>query len=149
MDFYIVIPCYNESQHIGKTLTSLCEQSLLPRKVVVVNDNSTDDSAEIVSAFAKSHTFIKLIHTTTQGQHEPGSKVIRAFQQGLKTLDEDYDILCKFDADLIFPKDYLETIASHGAATSGDYLHVETSRQRRRFTTASTPKDSHQGSTRR
>ena len=37
-------------------------------------------------------------------------KVINAFNQGLKSLDSNYDIICKFDADIILPKNYLEKI---------------------------------------
>ena len=38
---------------------------------------------------------------------------INAFYKGFKTLDDGYDVICKFDADLIFPPNYLETIAHH------------------------------------
>lgn len=43
----------------------------------------------------------------------PGSKVIQAFAKGLETLDDDYDLIVKVDADLIFPSNYFETIISH------------------------------------
>jgi glycosyltransferase involved in cell wall biosynthesis len=36
-------------------LDSLISQTLLPKKVVIVNDNSTDKTAEIVLAYAKNH----------------------------------------------------------------------------------------------
>ncbi|AWH74336.1 glycosyl transferase family 2 [Dokdonia sp. Dokd-P16] len=111
MNFYIVIPCHNEAQFIKQTLDSLVAQTLLPKKVVIVNDQSTDDSEEIISAFAKAYSFIEILNTTSSDIHLPGSKVIQAVQKGINTLDEDYDILCKFDADLIFPVNYLETIA--------------------------------------
>ncbi|MFN2262576.1 MAG: glycosyltransferase family 2 protein, partial [Psychroflexus sp.] len=42
--------------------------------------------------------------------HEPGGKIIKAFQFGLAQVDFSYDIICKFDADLIFPKNYLEVM---------------------------------------
>jgi glycosyltransferase involved in cell wall biosynthesis len=41
---YIVIPAHNEEQFIALTLDSLISQTLLPKKVVIVNDNSTDKS---------------------------------------------------------------------------------------------------------
>tara|TARA_R110001632_G_scaffold24795_3_gene68747 strand:- start:983 stop:1834 length:852 start_codon:yes stop_codon:yes gene_type:complete len=113
MRIYIVIPCHNEAEFIGQTLTSLVEQTKTATKIVVVNDQSTDDSAKIVSAFAKAHPYISLVNTTSSSAHLPGSKVIQAFQKGYETLDDAYDILCKFDADLIFPANYLETIAHH------------------------------------
>jgi glycosyltransferase involved in cell wall biosynthesis len=51
MNYYIVIPAHNEA-FISLTLQSLISQTHLPSKVVVVNDNSTDKTAEIVLAFA-------------------------------------------------------------------------------------------------
>ena len=45
--------------------------------------------------------------------HLPGSKVIQAFHEGEKNIDDNYDIIVKVDADLIFPKNYFETIINH------------------------------------
>ncbi len=114
MKTYIVIPAYNEAEFIGQTLQSLVNQTVLPSKLVVVNDRSTDDTVKIITAFTQKYDFISLVHTfsTVEG-HEPGSKVINAFNQGLSKLDQEYDIICKFDADLIFPNNYLETIIGH------------------------------------
>jgi glycosyltransferase involved in cell wall biosynthesis len=111
--FYIVIPTHNEEQFIALTLQSLVSQTHLPTKVVVVNDNSTDRTAEIVLAFAKEHPFISLVEKKSSAIHLPGSKVIQAFQSGFETLDENYDVIVKIDADLIFPTNYFETIDKH------------------------------------
>ena len=113
MNYYIVIPSHNEEEFIGLTLQSLVEQTVLPTKVVVVNDNSTDATAAIVSDFASKYPFISLVNKTSDAIHLPGSKVIQAFQTGFETLDENYDLIVKADADLIFPRNYFETIISH------------------------------------
>ena len=113
MKIYIVIPAHNEAEFIGKTLQSLVEQSFLPKKIVVVDDNSSDKTAEIVSGFCDKYPFISLVKNSSSEEHLPGSKVIYAFNIGYQTLDEEYDIICKFDADLIFPQDYLKTIRQH------------------------------------
>lgn len=113
MKYYIVIPSYNEEALIALTLQSLISQTVLPSKIVVVNDNSTDKTAEIVLAFAKENPFISLVNKTSEAIHLPGSKVIQAFQKGFETLDEDYDIIVKLDADLIFPSNYFETVIKH------------------------------------
>ena len=113
MKYYIVIPTYNEEQFIGLTLQSLADQTVLPTKVIVVNDNSTDSTAEIVLAFAEKNPWISLVTKTSSAIHLPGSKVIQAFQKGLESIDEDYDLIVKVDADLIFPSNYFETIIQH------------------------------------
>ncbi|MFM2368169.1 MAG: hypothetical protein RL619_469 [Bacteroidota bacterium] len=110
MNYYIVIPAHNEEAFIALTLDSLISQTVLPKKVVIVNDNSTDKTAEIVTAFAKENSFITLVNKTSSTIHLPGSKVIQAFHKGFETLDEDYDVIVKLDADLILPSNYFETI---------------------------------------
>ena len=113
MKTYIIIPAYNEAEFIGETLQSLIRQRKPADKIVVVDDGSTDRTPEIVSEFTEKHPEILLVKNISEGKHLPGSKVVKAFNSGFKTLDDDFDIICKFDADLIFPKDYLEKISFH------------------------------------
>jgi glycosyltransferase involved in cell wall biosynthesis len=112
MNYYIVIPAHNEEAFIALTLQSLLSQTLLPKKIVIVNDNSTDKTAEIVLGFAKENPFISLVNKTSEAIHLPGSKVIQAFHKGFETLDNEYDIIVKLDADLILPNNYFERISS-------------------------------------
>jgi glycosyltransferase involved in cell wall biosynthesis len=113
MNYYIIIPTYNEEKFIALTLQSIVEQTVLPSKVVVVNDGSTDKTEEIVNSFVEKYSFIAAVNKSSDAIHLPGSKVIQAFQKGLETLDDNYDIMVKIDADLIFPSNYFETIIQH------------------------------------
>lgn len=110
MNIYIVIPAHNEGDYISLMLNSLTQQTLLPKKVVVVNDNSTDNTQQEINKFSKNYNWIESLSILSSKTHIPGSKVVQAFYKGYNTLDEDYDIICKFDADIILPKNYLETI---------------------------------------
>jgi glycosyltransferase involved in cell wall biosynthesis len=112
MNIYIVIPAHNEEDYIALMLESIVNQTHLPKKVVVVNDNSTDNTSKIISEFAGKYDWITFINITSSASHIPGSKVIRAFNQGLETLNDDYDIICKFDADILLPDNYLECIVN-------------------------------------
>lgn len=112
MNIYLIIPAHNEEEFIGKTLQSLVDQTLLPTKILVVNDHSTDDTTAVVERFAKKYSFISMLNINSSEEHLPGSKVVQAFCQGLESVDSNYDLLCKFDADLIFPKDYLERLTT-------------------------------------
>ena len=130
MDYYIVIPAHNEEAFISLTLQSLISQTHLPKKVVVVNDNSTDTTAEIVLAFAKENPFITLVNKTSSAIHLPGSKVIQAFHKGFETLDDNYDVIVKLDADLILPTNYFETIIRHfekdpSIGMAGGFAYIE------------------------
>ena len=113
MTYYIIIPAHNEEAFVALTLQSLVVQTVLPTRIVVVNDNSSDSTSLVVLDFAKKYPFIDLIEKTSELIHLPGSKVIQAFQTGLETLDDGYDFIVKADADLIFPSDYFETIIKH------------------------------------
>ena len=74
---------------------------------MLVNDDSSDNTGAIMRDYAKSNDWIDFIDKTSSGEHLPGAKVIEAFNTGLSHLDDNYDIICKFDADIVFPKDYI------------------------------------------
>ncbi|MFT4113830.1 dolichyl-phosphate beta-glucosyltransferase [Silvibacterium sp.] len=60
----IVIPAYNESARIGRTLEEtlrVVAERQWDAEVLVVNDGSTDDTAAIVQGFASSHPQLRLI----------------------------------------------------------------------------------------
>lgn len=114
MKISIIMPAHNEAEFIFQTLRSLSEQSLQPEQLLVIDDQSSDSTAEVVKEFSQKYSFISLVSTTSSSEaHLPGSKVINAFNAGLNRLNRNYDIICKFDADLVFPENYLETIAEH------------------------------------
>ena len=113
MRYYIVIPAHNEESFIGITLQSVMNQSLLPARVVVVNDNSTDGTSKVVTGFTKMYPQIVGLEHSSEDAHLPGSKVVRAFQRGLQELDDNYDLLVKLDADLVLPGNYFEEIATY------------------------------------
>jgi glycosyltransferase involved in cell wall biosynthesis len=108
----IIIPANNEEHFISKTLGSLLLQTFKISQIVVVDDNSTDRTFEIASSYSTSLP-IKVVQTSSSAQNVPGSKVINAFNYGLSQIDlKDFDIICKYDADLIFPDNYLEEMVS-------------------------------------
>lgn len=109
----LIIPAYNESLYIIKTLDSLANQTYQYFEVIVVDDNSTDDTAFLVDEFSKKHANFKLVKNKSEASHAPGTKVINAFLEGLKHSDLSADYVAKFDADLIFPPQYLDKIIKH------------------------------------
>lgn len=113
MNYYLIIPAHNEADFISLTLDSIISQTMLPKQVVVVNDNSTDNTAEIIGDYVKKHSFITLVNNTSSTEHLPGSKVIQAFNKGLKKLDDDFDFIVKLDADIVLPNNYFETLIQH------------------------------------
>ena len=110
MNFYIIIPVHNEEKYISQTLQSIVNQILKPKKLVVVNDNSSDNTGLIINDFVKRFDWIQKVENKSSNFHLPGSKTINAFYAGYEILDEDYDVLCKFDGDLIFEPNYLSSL---------------------------------------
>ena len=110
MDVYIIIPFHNEEKYIESTVKSIVEQSYPVKKLLLVNDNSKDQSSSKIDIYLKEYSWISKIDINSNNNHIPGKKVINAFNQGLKIMDSNYDIICKFDADIILPKNYLEKV---------------------------------------
>ncbi|WP_052911074.1 glycosyltransferase family 2 protein [Riemerella anatipestifer] len=110
MRFLIIIPAHNEEDSILLCLNSLAKQTYQNFNCIIVNDGSTDKTKELVENFIKKNTSFRLKNLDTSF-HQPGAKVVQTFYQGLEEVSlADYDVICKFDADIIFPPQYLENI---------------------------------------
>ena len=109
MKICLVMPVHNEEEHIRQCLDSMVAQTRLPDQLILVDDHSTDKTPELLNSFAEKHDFIRVIRHLSSEEHRPGSKVIRAFQAGVKQVN-DCDLLGKFDGDIVLPKEYLETL---------------------------------------
>ncbi len=113
MKFLIIIPTHNEEKNILFTLKSLQQQTFQDFFCVIVNDGSTDKTREIVEDFINHQpsTINYQLKNLDFSQHEPGAKVVRTFNKGLESVDlKEFDVICKFDADIIFPADYLKKV---------------------------------------
>lgn len=93
----IVIPAYDEERYIKACLDSIAAQTIKPDEVIVVNNNSTDKTVEIV----KNYPFVKLIHEKRQHQ---------AFAQAAGFNVASSDILGRIDADSVLPTDWVDKI---------------------------------------
>ncbi|AZA60698.1 glycosyltransferase [Chryseobacterium indoltheticum] len=111
MKFLIIIPAHNEENNLPFTLDSLQQQSFKDFKVVVVNDGSTDKTSEVIKKYTDQDSRFETINLE-KSLHQPGSKVVAAFKKGLQTQDlNQFDIICKFDSDIILTENYLQTVA--------------------------------------
>lgn len=111
MKHVIIVPVHNEEKYLTVFLDSLIAQSLKPNLVVIVDDNSTDNSAKIIKAYSKAQDWINYVFRDSEPIKVQGSKVIQAFNYGLNQVSLDgYDIITKLDADLKLPPDYCKGI---------------------------------------
>ena len=109
---YVVIsPCRDETDYMRRTLDSMLKQSLLPALWVIVDDGSTDGSAEVLSEYASKHNFIKIITRENRGYRKVGPGVVDAFYEGYRAIEPDqYEFVCKLDLDLELPPRYFEIL---------------------------------------
>ncbi len=131
MDFCIIIPAHNEEAYLAKCLKSFVEQTIPPKKIVVVNDGSTDGTQAIIESFSKNHSFIEGIYFDSEKMHSPGSKVVNAFYKGFDSIDIEFDFIGKFDADIILPPNYFEKVlqlfsSDEKTGIAGGNLYIET-----------------------
>ena len=100
LDVTIIVCCYNAEHTIADTLDSLVRQTRPAREILVIDDGSTDRSAEIVAARAVEDGRIKLLRNASN------RGTAHSRQRGLK--EAVCDAVLFFDADDVATPDLLE-----------------------------------------
>src|ERR1700678_3918993 len=109
--YLLISPCRDEALYLYRTLDSVAAQSVPPAAWVVVDDGSTDGTAEILEEYARRLSYLHVVRRTDRGRREVGPGVVEAFYAGLKTVNlEDFDYVCKLDMDLDLPPRYFELL---------------------------------------
>lgn len=97
--FSVIIPLYNKTDYISDCLKSVLNQSFEDYEIIIVNDGSTDNSAQIVDAFKSKK--ITLVHQKNLGV----SKARNYASEIAKG-----EILAFLDADDLWKSNHLETL---------------------------------------
>ena len=107
MKYILITPARNEELFIEKTIVSMLAQTLTPERWVIVDDGSTDRTAEIVSSYASNCPWIEFVQRPQRLDRSFGAKV-QAFNAGLERVRSlTFDVIGNLDADLSFEPDYL------------------------------------------
>jgi len=110
--YVIISPVRNEEKNIEYTIKSVISQTLKPTKWIIVDDGSTDTTADIIKKYAINRDWISLIRLPDRGYYDlmEGGE-IKAFYKGYETIkDEGYEFLAKLDGDISFDKYYFEDL---------------------------------------
>lgn len=104
----IVVPCYNEGKTIGRTIESLLELDY-PKEmieIIVVDDQSKDDSVKIAKQYEKKYKNVKVIVNSRNsgGAAEPTNIGVKAAK---------YDYIAVTDADSFPAKDALRKMIGY------------------------------------
>ena len=108
MRYVLITPARNEELFIEKLIQSMVRQTFLPVRWVIVNDGSTDATADIVSRYLTKHDWIELLNLPAHRDRSFAAKV-HAFNSGLSRVKNlDYEVIGNLDSDVSFDPDYLE-----------------------------------------
>lgn len=108
--YVVVSPVRDEREHLAKTVESVIGQTIRPAEWVIVNDGSTDGTAEIIDRYAARYPWLHAVHRENRGFRKSGGGVMEAFSEGYGHLGSaDWEYLVKLDGDLSFSADYFES----------------------------------------
>ncbi len=114
MVYTIITACKNESRFIEHTLASVCSQSILPIKWIIVNDNSDDNTLDIIEKYKHKHNWIELY--TLENFHPElkatGGRVAALLNFALSKIKFDKEIgyIAKIDADVSFDENFFHNL---------------------------------------
>ncbi len=91
----LIIPAYNEQRHLGSCLDSIAKQTAKPEEVIVIDNNSTDNTASV----AASYPFVTVLKEKRQG-------TVFARDNGFNSATS--DIIGRINADSFLSEDWVE-----------------------------------------
>ncbi|GAB1309291.1 hypothetical protein KH5_19740 [Urechidicola sp. KH5] len=95
----IIVPCYNQSEYLKESLTSVLEQNYNNWECIIVNDGSTDASEEIANLWVEKDSRFKYISIKNGG-------LSNARNLGIAAAKSNY--ILPLDADDKISKDYVQ-----------------------------------------
>ena len=103
----IIVPAYNEGKVISTTLRSLLASTYRNFEILVIDDGSTDDTAEVVTAMAAQHPAIRLIRQTNGGKSKAANRALSEARG---------DIVVAVDADTMVAPEAIPKMIAHFAS---------------------------------
>ncbi|MDL2296679.1 glycosyltransferase [Bacteroidales bacterium OttesenSCG-928-B11] len=126
----IVISARNEAHHLIKTLPLLLEQQYNNYEVVVVNDNSNDETEQVIRDFMVRYTNLKLVNLTSSVTNIQGKK----FPLSIGIKSASHELLLLTDADCAPSSPYwLINMAKHFKNKTSIVLGYSTTEKRSSF----------------
>lgn len=111
MKFSVIIPAYNSELFLAQTLDCLLAQTLKDLQIIVVNDGSSDSTADIIAEYAQKSSSIVSVYQQNSG-------VSAARNNGLGYADGEYTLF--LDSDDLLSPDSLEKIYNKLRNTGAD-----------------------------
>ena len=114
----VLVPARNEERHIEQCLESLCGQDYADYEVLVLDDNSTDGTYEIISRFAETHPRVRAF----RGEPLPEDWYGKPFALQQLARHAKGDALLFTDADTIHDRESISWAATNLRHTGADFI---------------------------
>jgi glycosyltransferase involved in cell wall biosynthesis len=106
--YVLITPARNEATLIEKTIQSMIRQTIPPVKWVIIDDGSTDNTAEIVERYLEQNAWMELVKRPQRLDRSFAGKV-HAFNAGYEKLKGlHYEVIGNLDGDISFEPDHFE-----------------------------------------
>jgi biofilm PGA synthesis N-glycosyltransferase PgaC len=106
--YILITAARNEEAFIGRTLESVTTQTRLPERWTVVDDGSSDRTAEIVAEYSQKFSWITLVRNPKREGRNFAAKAAAVNTALARSQDVDFGVLGNLDADTSFEPDYME-----------------------------------------
>jgi glycosyltransferase involved in cell wall biosynthesis len=116
----IIIAVRNEEQDLEKALQSVCHINYSNYRIIVVNDRSTDRTADILKKFITNYPKLSVTTIDTLPPGWLGKN--NALYQGYKNSDEEWMLFA--DADIVFHPDALSKAVGYAVKQKLDHLTI-------------------------
>jgi biofilm PGA synthesis N-glycosyltransferase PgaC len=109
--YVLVTPAHNEEELIEGAIKSVIAQTILPQKWIIVDDNSTDSTAEIIKYYESRYDFITYLRLKREDIESYYSRRVWVVMAGYEKIGSlEYDFLGVLDADIELEPKYYEGI---------------------------------------
>jgi glycosyltransferase involved in cell wall biosynthesis len=106
--YLLITPARNEEAFLELTIQSVVNQTVRPKRWLIVSDGSTDRTDEIVARFAQQHDWIELLRMPQRETRDFGGKA-QCFNTGYARIQRlPHDAVASLDADITFDRDYFQ-----------------------------------------
>jgi poly-beta-1,6-N-acetyl-D-glucosamine synthase len=116
--YVLITPAHNEAAFIEKTIQSMIRQTVLPLKWVIVDDGSTDNTAEIVKRYLADHPWMELLQRPQRQDRTFAGKAYAVKEACDRLAKLPYQVVGNVDADTSFDADHFESLVAKFAEDS-------------------------------
>jgi biofilm PGA synthesis N-glycosyltransferase PgaC len=111
LTYAVVTPARNEADNLPRLAATLRAQTLPPTVWVIVDNGSTDETADVADELRADERWIRVLRVPGESTATRGGPVAAAFTAGIEVIPRPVDLVVKVDADVSADGKYFEGLA--------------------------------------